>query len=199
MPFTSTDCKFATVWLQLELVAAIIFLAFISIGLIIGKHFTKKSLNGSIVLVKENIILFNETIINYYLIIQITNGTTKLSQEISKQMSERYKCRCILLFPYNSKINILDAVKTYQCNLLDNADIRKVMKEIRKDFGCDTIDILIENGKTEELAQQLHCKEFIQLTSQNIMSTINVNIFSKLLLRLTNFIMDNHQSNYIYI
>lgn len=52
MPLTATDCKFAIVWLQIELLAAMFFLAFVSLCLLIAKHFTKKSLKGSTVLVR---------------------------------------------------------------------------------------------------------------------------------------------------
>lgn len=89
-------------------------------------------------------------------------------------MSERHKCRVILLVANECEILIPKTVKTYQCNVLHNNDIRKVMEKIQQDFGCDTIDILIENGKSIEFTKHLHCKEFIEFTSQNIMSTINV-------------------------
>lgn len=111
---------------------------------------------------------------------QITNGHTKLSTELSRQLSEYHHCNVILICDNNDQLSSINSscpypnTIFYQCNVLKNAELLNLKEKIANDLGNGLIDILIENGKMIEKQSSENCQQFIESTSQNIMSTINV-------------------------
>lgn len=93
-------------------------------------------------------------------------------------MAEVHECRVIMVVgntPIEPPRSSL--ISSYCCNVLDNAQIRTMTDQIQNDLGTDTIDILIENGRPVQQhddESSENCKHFIESTSQNIISTINV-------------------------
>lgn len=98
-------------------------------------------------------------------------------------MAEVHECRVIMVVektPIQPIVPRSSRISTYCCNVLDNAQIRTMTDQIQHDLGTGTIDILIENGRplkqhADEYSSE-NCKQFIESTSQNIMSTINVSL-----------------------
>lgn len=121
---------------------------------------------------------------------KITNGNSKLSQEIARQMINNHQCKVILVFEPNVQLpdnkndcKTISSERIYRCNFLDHNQVKQLKNEILQNDG--TIDILIENGKMStsssdvplSIFQSFSPEQFIEETSNKIIITLNVSVF----------------------
>jgi len=158
------EIKCATFWLMFELIATLAFTIFVIGYVILGRHLHRKCIKGSTVL--------------------ITNGNSKLSQEIARQMIQNHQCKVILVFEPNGQLPSKNDCKSfsferiYHCNFLDHNQVKKLRDEILQNDG--TIDIIIENGRLPNSSNapfsifSFSPDRFIEETSNKIIITLNL-------------------------
>lgn len=156
------------------------------------------------------ICLPNKTI--FFLSLQITNGDSDLSKELSHQLTTIHNCRVILVrIERNNNNNDVDnrninsnknfnqtesnclndidlsheltTASVINCNLLDNNQLERCAQMTHNLYG--EIDVLIENkiDADDDANKTNDCVQFINSTSDSIRSTINVCVISILMIR----------------
>ncbi|XP_055297186.1 uncharacterized protein LOC129565893 [Sitodiplosis mosellana] len=149
--------------IMIELFGTILFLAILTICLYIKRYFVRKSLGGLKAL--------------------ITNGDTKLSQELAERLSSKHNCHVILVKgkttsglqnqpdsipPQTAGISVL------HCDILDNEDLERLSQIVQDTFNG--IDIVIDNA-TKGIFNAVNkddCRAFIDGTSEKLRTTINM-------------------------
>lgn len=134
---------------------------------------------------------FHSLIIYFF---QITNGESDLSSELSQQLLREHNCHVILVTSSSSQTNATakgqstrgtskdSRITKYSCNILNNIELAKLTQWLDDEYGG--IDVVIENNSDLKSNQPTggkktddDCIRFIDDTSNNIRSTINVRFF----------------------
>lgn len=100
-------------------------------------------------------------------------------------MINNHQCKVILVFEPDAHALKADdksvsSERIYQCNFLDNKQVKKLRDEILRNDG--TIDIIIENGKMSTPSNatisifSFSPERFIEETSNRIIITLNVSV-----------------------
>lgn len=120
----------------------------------------------------------------FYINFQITNGYSKLSQELANYLRTVYNCQTFLIATndHSSKRLKVDTNQPliYECNTLKPNDLQQFTKVITQN-NTDQIDVLIENNCHMDpvpcaVEANANCDEFIRTTSETIQSTLNVGL-----------------------
>lgn len=164
--------------IMIEILGTIFFLGVITICIYLRRYFVRKSLAGCTALVRcENICFLNFIFKQSFTPIQITNGDSSIAQELATQLTSRHNCRVVLLKQATGKTALNanpNGVSVFNCNILDNADLEQISQQVSDLF--DGIDIVIDNGITEDMIPSQDCREFVETTGERLRATINVSL-----------------------
>lgn len=120
---------------------------------------------------------------------QITNGDSKLSQELAEQLSMKHNCHVVLVkgnaacnggptatVASQSDLNGSKSagISVFHCDILNNEDLEKFSQSVQDAFNG--IDIVIDNATNNifETINSDDCRTFIDVTSGKLRTTINV-------------------------
>jgi len=156
----SSESRLTAQLIMIEVLGTGLFLLLLGACVIICRKFVKKSLKECTVL--------------------ITNGDSALSHELSTQLARVHNCHVVLISnKKSSALNRADdngransLVSTYQCNVLDNAELAKLAQTMDDNFGG--VDLVIQNNSLTKSISSNDCANFIDYTSNGIRETINL-------------------------
>lgn len=108
---------------------------------------------------------------NFIKFFQITNGDSKLSQELSQLFSDYYDCTVVLLSPPNYNTS---SANSFTCDLSSNVNVRSVVDSVWDTF--DGVDIVINNERTNSTSKinSPDVEGFVLNSGNNIQQYINV-------------------------